>query len=46
MGRAGGAAGLPVLTVALDDCGNLLSRDPVQVQVQPAGLLDRAPLRL
>jgi hypothetical protein len=37
MGRAGGAAGLPVAAVALDDGGDVLGADAMKVQMQAAG---------
>jgi hypothetical protein len=37
MGRAGGAAGLPAVAVALDDGGDVLGADAMQVQVKAAG---------
>jgi hypothetical protein len=43
MGRAGGAAGLPVRAVALDDGGDFFGRDTVQVQF--AAAFDRPRLR-
>jgi hypothetical protein len=36
MGRAGGAAGLPVRAVALDDGGDVLGADAMKVHVKPA----------
>jgi hypothetical protein len=44
-GRAGGAAGLPVQAVALDDGGDVLGADAMQMQVQSAAALDRGQLR-
>jgi hypothetical protein len=37
MGRAGGTAGLPVAAVALEDAGDVLSRDAVKTQMKAAG---------
>jgi hypothetical protein len=37
MGRAGGAAGLPVLAVALDDGGDVVGADAMKVQMKAAG---------
>jgi hypothetical protein len=37
MGRAGGAAGLPVVAVALKDGGGVLGADDMKVQVKAAG---------
>jgi hypothetical protein len=37
MGRLGGAAGLPVRAVALDDGGDVLGADAMKVQVKGAG---------
>jgi hypothetical protein len=37
MGRAGGAAGLPVLAVALDDGGDVLGADAMKTQMKAAG---------
>jgi hypothetical protein len=36
-GRASGVAGSPVLTVALDDGGDVLGADAIKVQVKAAG---------
>jgi hypothetical protein len=36
MGRAGGAAGLPVLAVALEDGGDVFGADAMKVQVKAA----------
>jgi hypothetical protein len=37
MGRAGGAAGLPALAVALEDDGDVLGADAMKVHVKAAG---------
>jgi hypothetical protein len=41
MGRADGAAGLPVVAVALDDGGDVLGADAMKVQVKAAGTFTR-----
>jgi hypothetical protein len=41
MGRADGAAGLPVVAVALDDGGDVLGTDAMKVQVKAAGTFTR-----
>jgi hypothetical protein len=47
MRRSGGVAGLPVLAVALDDRGQVLSRDtmPVVMDVHLPAAFDRLRLR-
>jgi hypothetical protein len=37
MGRAGGAAGLPAVAVALDDGGDIFGADAMKMQVKAAG---------
>jgi len=37
MGRAGGAAGLPAVAVVLDDGGDVVAADAMEMQVKAAG---------